>query len=904
MLFSSDKKSDSSQEGQEKKKDSLFGLLFNPNRGTEVQPVLDSLRMFPRMVALVFAVAGLFPKDHPALTDEKLRLSWRSVIGTAWGNVRFTREGLPGALTFAAVISMLAMVVTFLVSLVLSLFMGTAHAAGSTNGMFDSPASKDVASSFINHLFLGEAMSLFEGGGSADCSLVSALSTALGFFSSAVLVFAGIMLLYHLVSMIAKTAQSGKPFEGANQVWGPIRLVFAIALLVPISSSGTTSGGGCSVTGYNAGQYLVLKIAKWGSGLGSNGWDYFLSSWSKASNDVSCDKPSDSPSCAVQQNVKSLVRDLILYDACAKFADHYLEEQQLSFMSGYDVTDIATAIHTGDNLFGYTVKGVAAVSWTATEHGRAQEQSFCGGYTIPERPEYNVYVKVYDKILARFKSLTTSIDGFNQSYYLFGTDGANIKKEKYDEMKVEYEDLLSNFQKDVKAAIEAGIQESQGNAEKVIKNDFESIREYGWLYAGTWFNTIARVQAQKFSVMADSLPKANEPWMLNSSADIIKMSTIKGLTSSIQEATFTYQHILDKMGVQIKNEAAASLVGSMTAEEKSLALAGSGKLKDQLQGIFMSLNPVEGLLGIVEGMAVSAGLFNEEGGLGIKFGFSQDPFEELSSYGQKALFLGDKALVTAAVAELVAVVPVIKLAPIAGFAATILSMIAITLYAIGFSIAFMVPLFPFYRFFFGALKWVLSVCEAVVLMPLLSLAHIHPGGDGLAGPQGKYGYTVAMQIILRPVLMIFGLVVGFMMFKVSLALLNEMFTIAAVGTGALTGPVSVMAKIVYTVIYAALVIMLANQSFKTIGLFPLVALSWIGLQKPHEETIGDPGAINLAGGAVANLMMKDNVPKIFTQATAAGKKWSDQRQAAVADANAANARAKDLQFQKDLLDKI
>jgi conjugal transfer/type IV secretion protein DotA/TraY len=56
----------------------------------------------------------------------------------------------------------------------------------------------------------------------------------------------------------------------ANQIWAPIRLVFAIGLLVPING------------GMNSGQYIVIKVAELGSGMASTRACHQLSQMTEA----------------------------------------------------------------------------------------------------------------------------------------------------------------------------------------------------------------------------------------------------------------------------------------------------------------------------------------------------------------------------------------------------------------------------------------------------------------------------------------------------------------------------------------------------------------------------------------------------------------------------------------------
>ena len=93
----------------------------------------------------------------------------------------------------------------------------------------------------------------------------SALRSALGIYSNALLIVASVILLYHLLIMTGETAHQGVVGgKRTNQVWAPIRLVIAIGLLVPLAS------------GLNSAQYITLQIIEWGSNMGSRVWWAFL----------------------------------------------------------------------------------------------------------------------------------------------------------------------------------------------------------------------------------------------------------------------------------------------------------------------------------------------------------------------------------------------------------------------------------------------------------------------------------------------------------------------------------------------------------------------------------------------------------------------------------------------------
>jgi hypothetical protein len=142
------------------------------------------------------------------------------------------------------------------------------------------------------------------------------------------------------------------------------------------------------------------------------------------------------------------------------------------------------------------------------------------------------------------------------------------------------------------------------------------------------------------------------------------------------------------------------------------------------------------------------------------------------------------------------------------------------------------------------------------------LSHVEPDGEGLAGKRGQYGYTVFMQLILRPALMVFGLIAGYTIFKVTVMFLNEAILYATMGSGAYAGNMGILAKIIYTLIYCAIVVILANQSFSTVGLFPQVALKWLGLGQIQEEKINDSGNMLTGAAMYATNQLASKVPAL------------------------------------------
>ena len=169
----------------------------------------------------------------------------------------------------------------------------------------------------------------------------------------------------------------------------------------------------------------------------------------------------------------------------------------------------------------------------------------------------------------------------------------------------------------------------------------------------------------------------------------------------------------------------------------------------------------------------------------------------------------------------------------------ILGMICSVFFTSGVLLAYYVPLIPFISFLFSVLSWVLAVMEAVISMPLLALAHLTVQGEGLPGAAAKAGYFFIFQIALKPVLMVFGLIVGLIVFYAAVSYMNLFYLMAISTTGGLATSHLFLSRLVYNGLYVIILYMCANSSFKAINLIPEHAMKWMGAQTYHFAHMGE-----------------------------------------------------------------
>jgi conjugal transfer/type IV secretion protein DotA/TraY len=163
----------------------------------------------------------------------------------------------------------------------------------------------------------------------------------------------------------------------------------------------------------------------------------------------------------------------------------------------------------------------------------------------------------------------------------------------------------------------------------------------------------------------------------------------------------------------------------------------------------------------------------------------------------------------------------------------------------GVFLAFLIPLMPFVHFFYAFVTWCANIIEAVICMPLFALAFLTPKGEGFMGQKSRHGLAMLMQILLRPILTIIGLIGALLIFYVSVRFLNGMYNAAVNGVANFMqhSGVSFVARMTFGIFHVALVYVCANMSFKMIDHIPRRALQWMGEQANEERYHDDQNVL-------------------------------------------------------------
>lgn len=150
---------------------------------------------------------------------------------------------------------------------------------------------------------------------------------------------------------------------------------------------------------------------------------------------------------------------------------------------------------------------------------------------------------------------------------------------------------------------------------------------------------------------------------------------------------------------------------------------------------------------------------------------------------------------------------------------------------IGATLAIYIPLIPYLIFTIAVVGWLLLVIEAIVAAPILAISFMLPSGDEL----GKVvqGLLLLFNILLRPVLMLFGFILATRLYQAVVKLIN--FGMLA-NFNLLDTHDSLFAWVAVLTLYATFVIALSNKCFSLIYALPDKILRWMGSAPEHTDT--------------------------------------------------------------------
>lgn len=826
-------------------------------------------------MAQLFAVAGLIPRFHPYLQSANFgRFGISHVTHEAWRHLLHGQRRLDQIVIFGLVI--LGLIILFVQFCFLGALLVTqaAHAGGLPLDGFLNTADpyEDLAFVLMDSVFglpdfFNSCVSL-----SAECFVDNphplqpmpfptpfhdGLHAMLQVYSVGLLAIAAIIFCYFCVAVAIETAEHGTPFgRRFSQVWAPIRMVIALALLIPIAH------------GLNASQFIVMYAAKWGSGFATNGWELFLAEATGSGGTILGDistliaVPNAPPvntllefgtilsTCKVGEASGVNPRDVNAYvvfpeqtGAAARaelvglsYADALDRSNygDIQYVFGvYEEDENGRPVHTRYAGYVRPVCGEVVLKVTDVDDSNSPGSA----YILEQyhRMMQNIWDDLSSEGTIQFcdsygETMALSNIGYSFINSLFPSDirwsASSTPNDPIDGYTLVTANQLSNmrecYQDDVIAAIQTGMALQLGSPV------WSQMLDYNWAGAGIWYNHVARLNGTMMAA-ANAMPVIRKypEWMEY-------VSSQRAMHKQSGTGPERYNPELANGKAIVYNPPkggvlALAMYKAQRAWDGSYSNAPAGGASPFLDAI----NAIFGTRGLFE----------------LSKNTDTHPLAGLVVMGKNLMDAAIQNLAASTAAGLAGglanffkdIEPLGKVLVTASSAALQIAMIAMT---IGFLLFYVLPFLPFLYFFFAVGGWVKAIFEAIVGVPLWALAHLRIDEEGgMSGEAAKGGYFMILEIFLRPILIIFGMLAGITIFSAQVKVLNEVWnlvvsnvmgfnattakTIAAGESGSLTYFRGLVDRFFYTVMYAIVVYMMGMASFKLVDALPNSILRWI-----------------------------------------------------------------------------
>lgn len=159
------------------------------------------------------------------------------------------------------------------------------------------------------------------------------------------------------------------------------------------------------------------------------------------------------------------------------------------------------------------------------------------------------------------------------------------------------------------------------------------------------------------------------------------------------------------------------------------------------------------------------------------------------------------------------------------------------------TLAVYIPMLPYILFTIGVIGWLLTVFEAIVAAPLVSLGIVHPEGHDVYG-KAQPAVMLLANAFIKPMLMVVGLLAGILISDAAVTFVNAGFAEVVVSSFSQGGYISTyssdlaLLSVLLLFLYVAIVVMILNKCFQLIYVIPDKVLRWLDNFVPSGQDEG------------------------------------------------------------------
>ncbi|MFN7114268.1 MAG: DotA/TraY family protein [Alphaproteobacteria bacterium] len=857
-------------ESKRNKGTSVAAFMFMPQFHLSLRGAAHVVPVFMRTLALMFVQAGLIERNHPATRygiEGIKKYSFAELMGEAWFSLRSQRADVRQWGLFVSVIMMIAVFIAAIVTFLINVFFGLGTAAyaqvfshpgtpyagaGSDTDIAKMGAAIGGAGSAplfdIRTAYEGSLTAPNTSAASADLGLMlldkvlrqatvgngGALQTGLTglmqVYNTGVLVVAAIMIFWMILSIVVDTAKTGTVGGGRhNMVWTPIRVVFALGIMIPLGT-----------TGFSSGQFAVMKLAEWGSNFGTRAWSGYVTGVIGTGTTLLSPFSAESAS-AIVHGLGRLKTCQVAWNAEAVkqgSSPGFMVQRQPDnrWFPGGTVRNAYTNRSVA-NLCGtieYT-RGTVAASRRDTSsivnamarRGGVADALHNATMTFLDQMRGAVANDLQDNSL-----LMRTAHGFGCAFvrnHMQGTpspvDAAGVGCTGGATAPVNCPVDATGFptlqcHQDMVGILRNSVATTYGTAQGALTSYITGplvadMTNKGWAGMGVWtyylkiLNDLA-LEARKVNVTLTAgtmwaapsqdwqgaNPPTIEEFVKVVTTDYDRWWTAQMTTDAAQQTAYADRNAsLDDRNIDV--EALESDIRSVRS--------GSGLAERIMRSILPDRSSVLGMFHI----ANDANTY---------------PFTRLVEIGHNIMGLFGGMLLVLSVMQY----------GLGYFSGGVNSALANLLNSglmmgvmAGAMISFYIPVLPLIRTTFAAMTWIISVFEAVAMVPIAALNFLTSVGEGMGA---REVWILWLNVLLRPVLVVIGYVGATLVFNAFAIYFSTNFAngMAALYSGTMSGITMFMSYLAYTVIYVGAIYTAANTTFKMLDMIPDAMMRWIG----------------------------------------------------------------------------
>ncbi len=690
-------------------------------------------------------------------------------------------------------------------TLFLCLIAGVAYADGSTSLNQFSPPPGDTSVDYLREVFGNIVGMVASGGNTETFQGDDVLGSMMRVFNGAVLFLGMLFVGYTTIKGTLDSAHDGVVLgKKMSNIWVPLRTVGGTAVLLPLSS------------GYSLIQIVVLWLAIQGIGVGD-------AVWKQAINQIKKDNMFSRP---IIPDSRPLAANILRFEVCAAamnkdFAASGRSSRIVVKETSHTLRNAGEPFNYGDFAVSPVVGGIAAVNnyansyYVATDYKWAQNDdpyggSACGGLSWKESwesSEGNSNAKVIKgPIIAAHARAVQAMIAELQPVAQQIVDGKKPDIGALDTAANNYENTLRD-------AANTAVQQTNDRA----RADFlQAADAGGWLFAGTWYNHIVKMNDVMQSTL-NALP----------TSDPIEIQS-KNVPTMIQ--TYSDAMAVVKEYAKQRTDSVRNVYYSETDWHKPQEGEGAWEyVRKLISAPFM---------GAINQMTQEIA------------GSNLNHMSQMKSFGDSIVGIGESVLISFAIASGVtnsvdgqvgsAILSLgsTNAGAIVSFLSTFVTILVYGLMAFGVTLSTYVPMIPFITWMTSLANWFVLVIESIIAAPIFAVAHVHPDGDDAVGKAGQ-GYMMILSLVMRPTLMLFGLITGMLLTQPLTGIINTAFmtVVSGVQADSLTGIVSFMA---YVAIYVIMMTTVVHLVFSLIHWVPDNVLRWIG---GHVSGLAEAGQV-------------------------------------------------------------